>query len=612
MATKAEVLARVKKQQADPAYLHAVDPNFAKTGFTLGDTSKLKTVSVIDPYAIPDEYGNLNNDFSYQEDPYGQRVGFSANQGVDNEGNPQGSPEYRQLTNVGGKQVQVFYDDKGNFKSAIGDDITKNGHKYTPIYDQKGNIVQYADAGGDGFGDFVKMAALSALTAGLGGAAGLGESLYGLTGTAGSIAGGATLGAGKAALTGGNLQDILKSAALGGLGGAGSVNIGGTGFTVGDLTKAANVLQAAKSGDMFSAITGAANMSGLSTDIPIGNTGYTLSDLTKNAKLAQAVLSGNPQAVISAITKFSGMVQANSTNTPTEDQVNARNKDFIDSLSPYESKNPNALLDLAVGNQQKSAEADQPAIDARTQDIIKQLEKAGVPIDEAATDWAALYAQETTDPVTGKTIKGVDVSTYAPQNLNIDPAQWDSYTKNLQSIIDKGGYTSQWQTVGTDRIMVQDDGTAIATNENGDPYSLTKTQVDQMVQNGILNTANSGYVAATGGTGNNPGGTKTTTTPVGGTKTTTPATQTTTPTASTPTASAPTTTRVGLDPLDVAKMKNDVAHIKAMEELFGGSIYDQTPASSAHDQTDIVEAATGGQVYSGGGDIHALLQLLRS
>ena len=75
---------------------------------------------------------------------------------------------------------------------------------------------------------------------------------------------------------------------------------------------------------------------------------------------------------------------------------------------------------------------------------------------------------------------------------------------------------------------------------------------------------------------------------------------------------APTVSRFGLDPLDVLKMKNDVARINPLEELFGGSIYDQASAPKEQDQTDIVEAATGGQVYSGGGDIHALLQLLRS
>jgi len=245
---KSDVSARIKKQQAAAEYLHAVDPNFAKTGFTLEDASKLKTINPgVDPYAVADEYGNVP-DTSYQQDSLGRRVTFSPNQGVDNEGNEQGSPEYRQLTNVGGKQVQVFYDDKGNFKNAIGDDITKNGHKYTPIYDQKGNIVQYADAGGDGFGDFAKMVALSALTAGVGsafgGASGLGQSLFGLSGTAGQLAGGATLGAGRAALTGGNLEDVIKGGVTGGaLSGFGGQEIGDTGVNVGQAYKGIQALQ---------------------------------------------------------------------------------------------------------------------------------------------------------------------------------------------------------------------------------------------------------------------------------------------------------------------------------------------------------------------------------
>jgi hypothetical protein len=238
---KSDALAQIKKQQAAAEYLHAVDPNFAKTGFTLEDASKLKTINPgVDPYAVADEYGNVP-DTSYQQDSLGRRVTFSPNQGVDNEGNTQGTPEYRQLTNVGGKQVQVFYDDKGNFKNAIGDDITKNGHKYTPIYDQKGNIVRYADAGGDGFGDFAKMVALSALTAGAGGASGVGQNLFGLSGTAGQLAGGATLGAGRAALTGG---DVLKGALTGGaLSGFGGQEIGETGINVGQAYKGIQALQ---------------------------------------------------------------------------------------------------------------------------------------------------------------------------------------------------------------------------------------------------------------------------------------------------------------------------------------------------------------------------------
>ena len=78
---------------------------------------------------------------------------------------------------------------------------------------------------------------------------------------------------------------------------------------------------------------------------------------------------------------------------------------------------------------------------------------------------------------------------------------------DLQNIIDTGGYTSQWQTSGSDKIMVRDDGTAIGVNtETGESYALNPEQVQTMVDNGQLNTAGSGYVAATGGTGTTPGG----------------------------------------------------------------------------------------------------------
>ena len=275
----------------------------------------------------------------------------------------------------------------------------------------------------------------------------------------------------------------------------------------------------------------------------------------------------DPVSLAQAAFKAGTSAMANATNTPDESTVKAANDEFLKTISGYLS------------------------------------------------------------PETGKPLTGADLTTYASQNMNIDPAQWDSYVKNFQNSANNGGYTSQWQTVGTDRIMIQDDGSAIATNENGDPYALTKDEVDQMVQNGVLNTASSGYVAATGGTGNNPGGSRNQTPPAPvAPKTGTPS-LTGTPSAGTPSAAAPsaspaaapTVTRVGLDPLDVLRMKNDVAHINPLEELFGGSIYDHKPASSAQKETapetDVVKAledTQGGQVYSGGGDIHALLQLLRS
>jgi hypothetical protein len=86
----------------------------------------------------------------------------------------------------------------------------------------------------------------------------------------------------------------------------------------------------------------------------------------------------------------------------------------------------------------------------------------------------------------------------------------DEYQNNLQDIYDnKGGFTSGWQQVGTDRVMVQDDGSAIGINENGEQYSLSPAQVTQMDKNGLLNSAASGYNTATGGTNIAPGGGKT-------------------------------------------------------------------------------------------------------
>jgi hypothetical protein len=164
--------------------------------------------------------------------------------------------------------------------------------------------------------------------------------------------------------------------------------------------------------------------------------------------------------------------------------------------------------------------------------------------DPSTIDWAAMYA----DTSNGSPA-GADPSKYANQEMQIDPKNWQEYNDRLIDIVNnKGGYTSQWQTVGGDRIMVQDDGTAIATNENGDPYSLSEDEVNSMVKNGLLNTEASGYNDA-----------------IGKTKITTP-TKTTTPTTQTP------------NPTELFKQtaqapsQNLPADIKSMEELFGGNI----------------------------------------
>jgi hypothetical protein len=93
---------------------------------------------------------------------------------------------------------------------------------------------------------------------------------------------------------------------------------------------------------------------------------------------------------------------------------------------------------------------------------------------------------------------------YGVQDLGISQGNIDSFNQNYNPA---GGFSSQWQTVGSDRIMVNDDGTGIGINtETGEQYALTPEQVSTMIKNGMLNTKQSGYVAATGGTGNTPGG----------------------------------------------------------------------------------------------------------
>jgi hypothetical protein len=76
------------------------------------------------------------------------------------------------------------------------------------------------------------------------------------------------------------------------------------------------------------------------------------------------------------------------------------------------------------------------------------------------------------------------------------------------------GFTSQWQTVGDNKVFVNDDGTAISTNtKTGATSSLSADQVNNMIKDGKLNTYASGYNTATGGNKTAPGGSGIATTP---------------------------------------------------------------------------------------------------
>jgi len=221
-----------------------------------------------------------------------------------------GPSTYQIPVKVGNQEFTGTFEENGNFRVGYGKEFYKNGHHWLPTLDAQGNVSYINNDTHDGFGDFVKMVAMSALTAGLGGAAGLGESLFGLSGTAGTAAGGAALGAGKAALSGG---DILKGALTGGLGGLGGVDIGDTGFSVGDAMTAAKMAQAAQKGDFMGALAGAASLTG-GSDLKIGD--FTVGELLKDAKLAQSMFGGKQGAgALKTLTNFANTKQNDVVNT---------------------------------------------------------------------------------------------------------------------------------------------------------------------------------------------------------------------------------------------------------------------------------------------------------
>ena len=70
-----------------------------------------------------------------------------------------------------------------------------------------------------------------------------------------------------------------------------------------------------------------------------------------------------------------------------------------------------------------------------------------------------------------------------------------------------GGFTSGYQTLPNgNRVMIQNDGSAIGITPGGGTYKIDQPSVQVLVNQGQLNSAASGYNAATGGTVLAPGG----------------------------------------------------------------------------------------------------------
>jgi hypothetical protein len=202
-----------------------------------------------------------------------------------------------------GMDATPVYDDApktlGGFSKQEGDYITD--------YDVDGNFLGRHKWNENSLKTMIKdlgPLAMAAITMG-GGGAFLGNSLFGLTGSAASAAGGALAGGINAY---GNDQDILKGALLGGVSGAGSAKLTdilgadalGSTFknaTLGDVTKAINFAK-------DPTLAGAVNIASpyVPTNFELGDTGFTTNDLLKGVNTAQALGSGDNKRIFDAVT----------------------------------------------------------------------------------------------------------------------------------------------------------------------------------------------------------------------------------------------------------------------------------------------------------------------
>jgi hypothetical protein len=195
-----------------------------------------------------------------------------------------------------GMDATPVYDDApktlGGFSKQEGDYITD--------YDLNGNAVarrKWNESDLKTMWNDLGPIAMAALTMG-GGAGALGSYLFpSLGATAAAGAGGALAGGFNAAM---NDQNILKGALMGGAGSAGALQLGDTGFTLGDATKAISFAQ-------NPTLAGAVNIaSPYVPNLSVGDGAVSLNDIFKGVGTAQALGSGDYGQIFKAITGMAG------------------------------------------------------------------------------------------------------------------------------------------------------------------------------------------------------------------------------------------------------------------------------------------------------------------
>jgi hypothetical protein len=176
----------------------------------------------------------------------------------------------------------------------------------------------------------------------------------------------------------------------------------------------------------------------------------------------------------------------------------------------------NALFRNEGGENNWAGTEDAPAPPSNMAELLTSM-NASSPENLAATDWNSVYNEGLTDEQIFARQK--QLSELSDKNQNFGGADvmqyFDEYDKNMTDIMqNKGGFTSQWQDVGGNKVMINDDpqggSTATVYNPTTEKTSyLDEAQTQALIANGTLNTKGSGYVAATGGTGNVQGGGRT-------------------------------------------------------------------------------------------------------
>jgi hypothetical protein len=124
--------------------------------------------------------------------------------------------------------------------------------------------------------------------------------------------------------------------------------------------------------------------------------------------------------------------------------------------------------------------------------------------DLANTDWKSLYNEGLTE----EQVKDrEDLEKYTGDRVQNFGASTD-VDKSLSDMGDRGTkLTSDWQKTKDGRyVKVNDDGSGIGIDQDGNSFALSTSQVGSLIKSGDLNTFKSGYNTVTGGNTTAPGG----------------------------------------------------------------------------------------------------------